>query len=165
MENAKVAQVVLELGTKSEDISNDLALLQEHPHQAVALLVAELHPIPRKMYYEKAKTKNSRHVISCLRALHYLTGLTFSAVSAARLTDDERQFLDFKDQMHDANPGHELHFFGVWMSRNADCLAPQDSQTKIIEQWRAWQSQNAESFRSPHSGNPANFMEQWFWFG
>jgi hypothetical protein len=148
-----------------ENISEDLALLQSNSRAAVRLLVSQLHTIPRKIYFEGAKTKESRHIIACLRALHYLTGLTFAATSAAKLSEDEQQFLDFKDQMHDSNPGHKLHFFGVWMSRNADCVAPVDAQRKIIQQWIEWRSNQGESFAPAHSGNPADFMDDWYWFG
>jgi hypothetical protein len=164
-DESQIAPLVKDLGVAQEDISKDLAVLQSRPHIAVKLLVLQLHTIPRKMYYEQNKSKDVRHVIGCLRALHYLTGASFTATSAIKLSDDEKQFLDFRLQMHDENPGHQLHFFGVWMSRNADCFAPEDAQRKIIQQWVQWQDTNGESFEPPHSGDPAKFMDEWYWFG
>jgi hypothetical protein len=164
-DGSQVAPTVKDLGVFQEDISKDLAVLQSHPRTAAKLLVQQLQTVPRKMYYERDKSKDARHVIACLRALHYLTGVCFTATSATKLSDDEQQFLDFKLQMHDENPGHELHFFGVWMSRNADCVAPEDAQRRIIKQWVEWQKTNGDSFEPPHSGDPAKFMDEWYWFG
>ncbi len=164
-DDGQIAPLVKDLGVAHEDISKDLAVLQSRPHIAVRLLVLQLHTIPRKMYYERNKSKDVLHLIGCLRALHYLTGASFTATSATQLSDDEKQFLDFKLQMHDENPGHKLHFFGVWMSRNADCVAPEDTQRKIIQQWVEWQKTNGDSFEPPHSGDPAKFMDEWYWFG
>jgi hypothetical protein len=161
----ELAQVVRALGAKDEKVADDFQRLRQDPHAAVRLLVAELHPIPRKLYYEHMKTQQSNHVISCLRALHYLTGLTFSAKTASRLTDDERQFLDFDKEMHDSNPTHKLHFFGVWMSRNADCVAPDDVQRAIIKQWQQWQQQNGATFQYRPAKSPTDSMEEWVWWG
>ena len=163
--DAQLEATVKQIGIGGGYISSDLALLQKQPHQAATLLVKELHPIPPKMYYSNVKTEESRHIIACLRALHYLTGLTFTATSSEKLTDDQKQFVDFDKQMHDRNPSHKLHFFGVWMSRDAECVAPIDAQRKIVKHWQQWQAAHAETFQPAHSGNPADFMEEWYWFG
>jgi hypothetical protein len=160
-----LVSVVKNLGVKNENIGDDLELLKSDPHKSVALLVAELHLVPHKVYYQQKKTKDSRHVISCLRALRFLTRQTFTATSIQHLTDDEKQFLDFKNQMHDDNPGHELHFFGVWMSRDADFVAPADAQRKIIKQWQQWQHDCGDSFIYSAAGKAKDSFENWYWFG
>lgn len=161
----RLPSTIKTLGVRAENISKDLDSLATDPQQSVRLLVAELHPIRRKTYFESKKTKECRHVIACLRALHYLAGFTFSSPSAETLTDDEKQFLDFRIRMHDENPGHALHFFGVWMSRNADIVAPADAQRNIIKQWHHWVTESGNSFNSAHSGTAAESMDEWFWFG
>ena len=156
---------VSNLGASASKLNDDLDKIGTDPHRAVGLLVAELHVIPRRAYYEKDKTRESRHVIACLRALRFLTGSTFSAKTKAALSSDEKQFLDFKKEMHDENPDHKLHFFGVWMSRNAEFVAPQDVQKQIIEQWKNWQRQFGSSFDYKPKGKAEDTMENWFWFG
>jgi hypothetical protein len=160
-----IQKYIKTLGVSEENISYALDLLATDPQQSTRLLIVELHPIPRKTYFEATKTPESKHVIACLRALHYLTGTTFSATSTAKLSDDEKQFLDFHNQMHDDNPGHALHFFGVWMSRNADIVAPTDAQRNIIKRWKLWGSQHGNTVNSVPSGKAAQKMDEWYWFG
>jgi hypothetical protein len=160
-----IERTVKDLGIANENISKELAILAKDRHVATYLLVAELRPIPRKIYYESSKTKNSRHVIACLRALRYLTGSTFTARTKKRLSVDERQFLDFKNELYDVNPDHQLHFFSVWMSRNADFVAPIDAQKQIIFQWKQWQKNHGDSFQYTPPSTPEKSMDQWYWFG
>jgi hypothetical protein len=134
----------------------------------VPLLVEQLHTLPRRTYFKTSKTAQSRHVIACLRALHYISGKTFSAATKANLSDDERQFLDFAKAMGDSNPGHALHFFGVWMSRDAEILAPLDVQKAIIEQWRTYageimQKPPAKLAKPPKPA--AQAKDDWYWYG
>jgi hypothetical protein len=146
------------------DLAGDFDLLSANSHLATKLLIKELHPIPRKAYYPSGKTDESRHVLNCLRALHYLTGKTFSATTKEKLTPDESQFLDFNTKMHDVNPGHKIHFFGVWMSRDAEFVAPLDAQQKIIDLWKKWQREYGQTF--VHSSPRAkDCMDDWVWFG
>jgi hypothetical protein len=146
------------------DLTGDFDLLAANPHLAAKLLTKELHQIPRKTYYPSEKTEESRHVLNCLRALRYLTGKTFSASTKEKLAPDESQFLDFNTEMRDANPGHKIHFFGVWMSRDAEFVAPLDAQEKIIDQWKQWQKEYGDSF--VHSVPKAkDCMDAWVWFG
>jgi len=163
--DTKIEQIVKGLGNTHTDVTDDLAVLKTDQHAAVTFLVGELHPIPRKVYFERTKTKDARHIVSCLQALHYLTGLTFTAGTESRLTDDETQFLDFSNAMHDSNPDHRLHFFGIWMSRDAYFVAPVDAQHKIIDQWKQWQNQYGNSFQYIPSGTPKDSIDHWYWFG
>lgn len=160
-----VRLIVNQLGSRSRDLNKDLEVLRANALIAAPLLVSQLHTIPRKTYYEHSKTDCSRHVVACLRALRYLTGISFTASTKSKLSDDERQFLDFDKEMHDANPSHRLHFFGVWMSRNADFVAPLDVQRGIIRQWKQWSSQHASNFHYAPSAPPGDSMDSWFWYG
>src|SRR5437016_2268719 len=81
-------------------------ILATDPPKSVAFLTRELRTVPRGTYYPGKKSIEEQHVVACLRALRYLTGITFSAKTAAQLTDDEKQFLDFRNEMHDNNPTH-----------------------------------------------------------
>ncbi len=158
-------QLVKSLGVMSKGITGELNALNDDRHTAIKLLIGELHPVKSRTYYPSSTPEEVRHVIACLRALHYLTGLTFSAETRSRLNDDQRQFVDFKNQMHDDNPTHELHFFGVWMSRDADIVAPIDTQRKIINRWREWQKKNSESFDYAPPAKAEKCMDSWYWFG
>lgn len=160
-----IKQTISQLGSHTRDLNGDLRTLAYDVHSSVEFLVSELHTIPRKVYYEQAKTAQSRHVIACLRALRYLTGLTYSATTNSKLSDDDRQFLDFDKQMHDANPSHQLHFFGVWMSRNADFVAPLDVQRSIIRKWQAWLKGPGRDFSRAPISSPEETMDNWYWFG
>jgi hypothetical protein len=158
-------ETVRNLGKQTKDVPQEFEKLQKDPHEAVALLVMELHPIVRKTYYPDHRTADSEHIICCLRALHYLTGITFSAKTNLKLNDDEKQFLDFKTQMHDANPDHKIHFFGVWMSRDAEFVAPTDAQRSIIDQWKKWQHNSGGTFQYIPTRKPADAMADWYWYG
>ena len=161
----QLSKIVKTLGVNQEEVAQDFDALADDPHASVALLVSELHPIPCKVYYNIKKTEESQHVINCLRALRYLTGLTFTAKTSQVLADDARQFLDFNKQMHDDNPEHKIHFFGVWMSRDADFVAPRDAQLSIINQWRKWQRQYGNSFKYVPAKKAAEAMDEWYWWG
>ena len=163
--NVQVAKAAKTLGLEPENLGRDFETLAEHPREAVAMLVANLHPIARKAYYPGTKTTDSRHVIACLRALRYLTGKTFTAKTNARLTEDEKQFLDFNTEMHDVNPTHNIHFFGVWMSRDAEFVAPTDAQRKIILQWRRWQRTYGGTFHYVPAKRPLDVKDRWYWYG
>jgi hypothetical protein len=164
-QNIDLAQVVKRLGANKDEVVHDFNVLNKDPHEAVALLVGQLHPIACRVYYPGKKTKQSEHVINCLRALHYLTGVYFTAKTSLPLTDDQRQFLDFKMRMRDDNPEHSLHFFSVWMSRDADYVAPQDAQKTIIGQWQRWNLQYGKTFNYSPSKDAAAAMDDWYWWG
>lgn len=164
-QDIELSQMVKGLGLKDQEIAQQLDVLAATPHAAVAILVAQLRPIARKAYYPNKIPAEARHVISCLRALHYLTGITFSAKTKCSLTDDEKQFLDFDTQMHVANPEHKLHFFGVWMSRDADYVAPIDVQKSIIKQWQQWQAAQGNTFEHKPPKRAAESSDDWYWYG
>ena len=163
----KLVRAVQELGTPDRD-QERFDVLATAPQRSVPLLVEQLHPLPRRTYFTTSKTAQSRHVIACLRALHYISGKTFSAETKAKLSDDERQFLDFAKTMGDSNPDHALHFFGVWMSRDAEIVAPTDVQKAIIEQWRTYAKEVAhqETSKLAKPAKPAaQAKDDWYWYG
>ncbi|SRR5579885_3338643 len=164
-ETRRLKLLISSLGSESENISPQLNELNEQRRLAAAILVRELHPIKRQTYYEGGKTAESKHIIACLRALRYLTGQTFSAKTKSHLSEDERQFLDFDKEMHDDNPSHKIHFFSVWMSRNADFVAPLDAQQEIIKQWRSWLEKNGDKFRHTPVTPAESCMDSWYWYG
>jgi hypothetical protein len=163
--SAGLAKTVNELGLRPSEPGYGFDQLAREPHEAVALLVGQLHPIDRGPYFENKKTDQSRHVIACLRALHYITGRTFVVTTATRLNDSERQFLDFDKKMHDSNPSHKIHFFAVWMSRNAEFVAPHDAQLAIIKEWKRFQRDEGSDFKYRPAASADKSMEDWYWFG
>ncbi|MBS1992791.1 MAG: hypothetical protein JSS83_19875 [Cyanobacteria bacterium SZAS LIN-3] len=165
VDESELRRAAVEVGLKSEDPSAGFDLLAQDPHRSVALLVAELHPIARRTYFEGKKPTGERHVVGCLRALRYITGRTFVAATGSALSADEKQFLDFDQDMHDSNPSHKLHFFGVWMSRNADFVAPTDVQKAIIKSWRRFQETDGRTFNYKPRSSAANCIDDWFWYG
>jgi hypothetical protein len=164
-EHLPVRLVVERLGSDKNEMVRDLEILAGNSQEAVSLLVAQLHPIQCKVYYPSTNSRSSRHVIGCLRALRYLTGLTFTAKTNSKLSDDQKQFLDFDKQMHDDNPKHDIHFFGVWMSRDAAFVAPLDAQRTIIDKWKQWLRTDGATFQYRPSKKPAECMDDWYWYG
>lgn len=119
--------------------------------QVVELLVAELRPISTNAisYEEQSLRTDSMHVIWCIRALRYLTGLDFIAPTEHRFKESEEeqtrhQFLHNKSET-------EVAFFGVWMSREHTFVAPKDAQRAIIEKWRLWLSKEEKNFSYPET--------------
>ncbi len=162
---SELAGTVSRLGLNQSDPGAGFDLLEKSPHQAVELLVQELHPIKRGAYFENKKTEQSRHVLACLRALRYITGRSFSVPTRSKLSDDEKQFLDFDKEMHDNNPGHKIHFFGVWMSRDAEYVAPQDAQLAIIEKWKDFVRSEGKDFLYHPAASAKDSMDSWYWYG
>lgn len=158
-------QAIERLGMEHQDVDQEFQTFDKDPRRAVAMLVQQLHPIAAKAYFASRKTKQSEHIVWCLRALHYLTGMTFTAGTRHKLNDQAKQFLDFKDHMHDDNPDHKLHFFGVWMSRDAEFVAPLDTQRSIIAQWRQWQDKYGTNFQHVAAKKPSDTIDQWYWYG
>jgi hypothetical protein len=164
-QSTQIIQAVRSLGGNKDSIDHDFQMFTENTHLATKELIDELHPIARKAYYPAAKTRNSEHVIYCLRALRYLTGITFAATTKSKLTEEEKQFLNFNKEMYDFNPDNKIHFFSVWMSRDAYFVAPLDAQKAIIDQWKHWRTLHAESFPYLPSKSPADAMGDWYWYG
>jgi hypothetical protein len=161
----ELVQTVKMLGLAADKPARGFEILARSPRQASVLLVGQLHTLKRGLYYPSQRTDQTRHVLACLRALHYLSGRTFAAPTAAKLSDDERQFLDFDQQMHDTNPLHRLHFFSVWMSRDADYIAPEDAQTAIIKQWQQLIKEEREPVNYKPAADPSKWMNDFYWFG
>lgn len=73
-----------------------------------------------------------------MRTLQALTGIKFHAPTKEILDENTINFLDYDQD-------GELYFYGNWMSRGVDYVAPHDVQLKIIEQWKAWLPSNLET--------------------
>ena len=43
----------------------------------------------------------------------------------------------------------QVHFFGVWMSRDSLYIAPRDAQLKIIQMWKRWYETDGKTFAYP----------------
>lgn len=130
---AEIRTAVLRLS--SETWSQSLDIFYKHPEEAAGILVAELRPIKRGRYPDGQHPQ----VVRMIRALRSLTGLDFRGASTARLSDDETHFLQ-------ANRKGEVRFFGTWMSRDCDWVAPRDAQVEIIKKWRAWFAQHGHGY-------------------
>ncbi len=121
-----------------------MKLLAEKPYQSGCLLIKELRNIPETAIYsnDEEKHKSSMHIIWCIRALRYLTGLDFKGTTKHIFTKQERDrkyWLTLKNEQ-------ELPFFADWMSRENIYIAPKDAQEEIIKKWKSWFLENGEKF-------------------
>ena len=130
--SAKTAVQRLGFQTKSED----LAILTNNPAASVKLLIAELSLIPEKKILNAKQSDHEKamHVIWCVRALRYLTGLDFHGTTGHRFsaTEDEMARRDLLNRSKDG----QVAFFAVWMSRDSIYVAPKDTQKEIIAKWK-----------------------------
>jgi hypothetical protein len=51
------------------------------------------------------------------------------------------------------------------MSRDAEFVAPEDAQRAIIEQWKQWQHDFGGTLQYRPAKNPADAMDDWYWYG
>jgi hypothetical protein len=132
--DAEIGDAIRALSSQSLDHS--LEVFYENPEEATKLLIAELRPIKRGRY------PGGEHpqAVWIVRALRSLTGLDFKAVTRARLTDDEAHFLR-------ASAEGEVEFFGTWMSRDSDWVAPKDAWVGIIKKWQEWYTRSGHTYR------------------
>jgi hypothetical protein len=131
--DAEIGDAIRKLPTQSWDHS--LEVFYTNPEEATKLLIAELRPIKRDRYPGGEHPK----AVWVVRALRSLTGLDFTAVTRARLTDDEAHFLRVSSR-------GEVEFFGTWMSRDSDWVAPKDAQVAIIKKWQEWYARNGHTY-------------------
>jgi hypothetical protein len=80
-------------------------------------------------------------VVWYIRALRSLTGLDFTAPTAAQLPDTELPYL-----RPDKTTGN-VHFFGWHMAWDDTWLAPRDAQQAIIHRWQAWFASEGQTFK------------------
>lgn len=123
--DAEIRMAVLNLRAETWDQS--IEIFYSRPEEATKILISDLKPIKRERY----PNGHHPHAVLIVRALRSLTGVDFRATTAVDLSSDEAHFLDL-----DAKG--EIKFFGTWMSRDADWVAPKDAQIAIIKKWQTW---------------------------
>jgi len=143
--NAEIGDAIQELSSQSLDHS--LEVFYKNPQEATKLLIAELRPIKRGRYPGGTHPQ----AVWIVRALRSLTGLDFKATTHARLNDDEAHFLR-------ASAEGEVEFFGTWMSRDADWVAPKDAQVGIIKKWQEWYARSGHTYRYVNDRN----LDDWY---
>jgi hypothetical protein len=131
--DAEIDDAIRELPTQSWEHS--LEVFYKNPGEATKLLIAELEPIKRSRYPGGTHPQ----AVWIVRALRSLTGLDFTATTRARLSDDEAHFLRVSRR-------GEVEFFGTWMSRDSDWVAPMDAQVAIIKKWREWYARSGHTY-------------------
>jgi len=117
----------------------------KHPSEAACYLIRNLHTISQTQIRpeESESNKDAMKVIWSIRALKYLTnGKNFTAKTSYVFKKPEKTRKHFLTIFSE----QELPFFSVWMSRDIIYIAPIDVQTKIIEQWKKWYSENGKDF-------------------
>lgn len=120
---------------------NILDSLYNYPSISIEFLIKELKPIKNvvKITLEEYDNyKYQTHIIWCIRALKYMTGLDFSANTKHIFTKNESEREYF---LHSTSES-EVNFFGVRMSHDTIFIAPFDAQIKIIQKWKSWYKKN-----------------------
>jgi hypothetical protein len=132
--DAEIGDAIEEL--TSESLRHSLEVFYKNPQEATKLLITDLRPIKRGRY----PGGDHPQAVWIVRALRSLTGLDFTAVTRARLTDDEAHFLRVSSK-------GEVEFFGTWMSRDSDWVAPKDAQVAIVKKWQEWYARSGHTYR------------------
>lgn len=131
--DAAIRHAIEELSSQS--LRDSLEVFYKNPQEATKLLIAEVRPTKRGRY------PGGEHpqAVWIVRALRSLTRLDFTAVTRARLNGDETHFLR-------VNSAGEVEFFGTWMSRDSDWVAPKDAQVAIIKKWQEWYARSGRTY-------------------
>jgi hypothetical protein len=111
-----------------------LNTLHQHPALAAQLLVDRLTPTSPGAHSDHPA------VVWYIRALRSLTGLDFTAPSAAHLSDSV-----IANLLPDS--AKYFHFFRYQMGWDVTWLAPHDAQVAIIRKWRAWYAKEGTRFK------------------
>jgi hypothetical protein len=154
-------------GTFPED-HKLVGALAEHPKEAAALLLEELHPVPETVIVnweaDNPAHAETLHVLWCLRALTFVTGgRTFTAKTSevfgsTDLEETRRYFLTL--YLGDGT----VRFFAVRMSTAAILIAPQDAQLEILRRWREWfQNESKPADFAPIPDGLTNY-EDWYFY-
>jgi hypothetical protein len=152
----QVELIVRRLVEENDKIRDDLRMLSEKPFEAVSCLIKELSIVQEEkiLLQEYDQHKETLHVIWCIRALRYLTGIDFRGKTAYQFKESEKNREDFLNK----NSKTELPFFAVWMSRGSIYIAPKDTQEEIINKWKEWYSINGKSFKY----DPVDDINKWY---
>ena len=140
-QDSVITKAISDLGeSDSSAIYQRLTLLESNPELSVRLLIDQLQPIshPTRIPPEEfSKHPTAYHIVWCVRALRYLTGLDFTAQTAYRFRRDESIRLQMVQSKRAT-----CTFFGVHMAHDVIYLAPEDAQTAIIQKWHNWYDAN-----------------------
>ncbi len=153
----RLAEDVKTLGINDSNyVYKKLELFQNNPDSAVRLLIGELSPITgvtRISPEDISRHLKEVHVIWCIRALRYLTGVDFTAKTQHKFKkEDEVRAYVLRDS------GDLFRFFAVRMAHDVIYISPRDVQVKIISKWQNWYLQNAG-----HIGiNKQTDFNQWY---
>jgi hypothetical protein len=153
-------QRVARLGAPGNDDAADVKQLAENPEASAKVLIAALHTIPDSEEFAKADKPSMEHVLWLIRALRYLTGgLDFCAQSKHIFGNSEEE----ENRQYWLTFHHKdcLTFFGYWMSRDRTYIAPEDTQKRIIDQWRHWYAKFGATYEYKPLRNPP--PEKWLW--
>jgi len=140
------------------DYDIPLGCLSEHGEQAAGLLLNELRPMPEGVIglEEQGQHADSMHVIWCIRALRYITGLDFKAGSAAALR--KMKLAGGARDLLLIGSGDEVLVFSVAMSHDTTYIAPEDVQKAVFEKWKAWYASQGKGFKySAHT-----HLDDWY---
>lgn len=156
-QDKEILHIVKTIGLE-KDISKiklEFAKLRQKPYESVGCLIGELRVLneTKILYEDYEKYKDSIHVIWCLRALRYLTGLDFRAPTKYTLKDGARKyFLSLKEKTN-------LPFFATTMAHETIYIAPKDTQAEIIRKWREWYLKEGTTFNY----KPIEDFDFWFY--
>jgi hypothetical protein len=132
-----IHQIVHCLGINdSSTIYQDLEFLTNRLDSSVALLVSELDTIQNltKVSPEEVKRySKAHHIVWCVRALRYLTGIDFTGRTKYVFQSGE----GVRKKLLQVDKG-EYSFFAVRMAHDTIYIAPIDVQIAVIRQWKAW---------------------------
>jgi hypothetical protein len=154
----KIDLTIKKLGYEidSESFRREMKLLSENPSNAVSCLIKELHTVNEKeiLSIDKHQHKSALHVVWCLRALRYLTGIDFTGKTTYKFKNMEKN----REYFLTKNSKTELPFFTVWMSRDTLYIAPKDTQKEIINKWAEWYKVNGGIFKY----KPMDDINKWY---
>lgn len=127
-----------------------------NPKDSARILIDNLNIITNS-YIPNRQRKNYTSIMNSiyiLMELRRLTGTDFLArtthtFNTNKYVEEHRKYFLY---LYDSN---SVPFYAQWMSRCAFYFAPIDAQQKIIEKWKLWYKNNADS----SSYNTNNFLE------
>ena len=137
---ANPREMIKDLG-RASDSNRLVAALHLKPRESVRRLVSELNVIHPEPFSARAA-----HMAWTLNALYSITRKEFSFKTAG----------PFPPRWADWWPaGEPLPYYGTWMSRGRDVIAPRDVQEKVVQAWVNWVRRTGTTFEP--SAEPITF--------
>lgn len=155
-----IINIVKSLGINdSTTVYDKLELLRKYPDLSIDLLIKELHMIKVSKIVPEVYKKYPKemHVVWCIRALRYLTGEDFMALTSYKFNKSE----DGRNQLlHSSDAtSKEVTFFAVRMSHDVVYIAPLDAQKAIIKKWEQWFNKQTKPIKL---AEPRSFNDWYF---